>query len=182
LLLVLSVAPSAAKIVKSAQVNCKTGRICLYWWPELPAVQGWHTDPDVNYGLGENGVNVLIPNGSNFANAGAFIYAEAIYKPRYNFSNPKTKTLDGFIADDEAEFRNNNPGDLTIAEAAPLKTGDGQILRSVTYFRPKAKNWERVSFGQEGDYYLLFTLNAHSLKDYDAAQRTYESLLKLYKQ
>jgi hypothetical protein len=182
LLLALDTAPSMAKIAKTAQINCKTGRICFYWWPELPHMKGWHTDSDVNYSMGENGINVLIPDGYSFANAGVIIYAEAVYKPRYESSNPKTKTLEGFIADDEQEFRTNNPGDLTIADTTPLKTGDGYALRSVTYFRPKAKNWERVSFGEEGDYYLIFTLNAHSLKEYDAAQKTYESLLNLYKQ
>jgi hypothetical protein len=178
----MAIAPATAKIVKTARTDCKTNRICLYWWPQLPAMPGWHTDSAVNYTLGENGAYVLIPDGSDFSNAGAIIYATATYKPSYSRSKPEIKTLDDFIADDKRAFQSENAGTITIADASPLTTGDGETLRSVTYFRPKAKNWDRVAFGEDADYYLTFTINARTLTDYDAAQKAFESLLKAYKQ
>jgi len=175
-------APITAEIVKTAASSCQQNLICFYWWPRLPTIPGWHTDETANYSNGDNGVNTLIPDGFTFANADAIIYAEAVYKPRYEHDNPDSKTLDAFIADDSATFSEKHKDEIVIAEASPLTTGDGHILRSVTYFQEKNKNWERVSYGEEGDYYIVFVINAHSMASYLAAQGIYEKLIKAYKQ
>jgi hypothetical protein len=175
-------APATAKILKMAIPGCQTNQICFYWWPQLTTISGWHTDENANYRNGENGVNTLVPDGFTFASADAVIYAEAIYKPRYEHDNPGSKTLDAFIADDSATFSARHKDEIAIAKADPLSTGDGQILRSMTYFQQKNKNWERVSYGEEGDYYILFVISARSLSSYQVAQSTYEHLIETYKQ
>ena len=69
-----------------------------------------------------------------------------------------------------------------IAEATALKTGDGQVVRSFTYFPPKEGNWERVSYGEEGEYYLIFTVSSRTKDGYAKAVPTYESLVQRYKE
>lgn len=181
LALVLPVAslPAAnAEIVKSAILEGKDCT-CFYWWPKLPAVFGWHTDENANYAKGANGINTLVPNGSTFNDADVILYASATYKPRYEKKNPASKTLEAFIEDDESEFREEDK-DTVVTETEPLFTHDGQKLRSFTFFRPKERNWERVSYGQEGDFYLVFVLNAHSEEGYRKGQTVYEGLVRQY--
>jgi hypothetical protein len=178
LIATLAVQPALGKIAKTAQVDCKTNRICFYWWPPLPSIPGWHTDAQTNYGVGDHGIYALIPDGSNFANADVIIYGRAVYKPSVD---PKTRNLDAFIADDEEQFRKETNGDISIADAPPLQNANRQKLRSVTYFRPKDRSWERVTYSEENDNYVLFVLNAHSLEAYKAAQATYEALIEAYK-
>jgi len=38
-----------------------------------------------------------------------------------------------------------------------------------------------VAFGEDADYYLTFTVNARTPKDYEMAQKAFESVLKMYK-
>ena len=150
-ILLLSVA-ARAEIEKNA-APCETG-FCLYWWPKLPQLKGWHQDKEQSY---QNGVNALSPDGSSFADAETVIYANAIYKPR----TPKTKSLDMFITDDKKRFFDSDPG-VAITEVTELLTGDAKKFRSFT-FSPKSKgNWEQVSYGEEGDYYLTFVLSSRS--------------------
>lgn len=82
--LLLSLAVRAAEIEKRAQM-CPSG-ICLYWWPKLPPIKGWHQDQNFSY---HYGVDALAPDGFTFSNAVAVMYANAAYKPR----DPRTKSL-----------------------------------------------------------------------------------------
>ncbi len=180
-LAVASLPTAKAEIVKSAIFDYDKNQTCFYWWPKLPAVPGWHTDEKANYTMGENGVNMLIPDGMKFADADAdaVIYAAATYRSRYEKRNPGSKSLEAFIADDKATFAEKHK-EIVIEEVEPLTTGDGQKMRSFTFFRPKDKNWERVSYGQEGDFYLVFTINAQSETGYRANQAIYEDLIRRY--
>jgi hypothetical protein len=160
-----------AEIEKTATV-CNTG-ICLYWWPKLPAVSGWHQDKEqsLNYGA-----NALAPNGSSFVDAEAVMYAVAVYKPR----DPQDKSLAMFIAGDKSQFLSSNPNSA-ITQVSDLVNGDGNKLPSFTFF-PKANgNWEQVSYGEEGDFYLTFVLSARSKKAFEKTQGTYRDLIAHYK-
>jgi len=168
----LFAATAGAEIEKNA-VMCDTG-ICLYWWPKLPELKGWHQDKDQSYNYG---VNALAPDGASFAKAEAVMYAVANYKPRM----PEVKSIDTLIANDKKEFLASNSG-LTISECKELATGDGRKLRSLTFF-PKSKgNWEQVSYGEEDDFYLVFTLSARSKEGFDKAQGAYGELIARYKE
>jgi hypothetical protein len=181
-IILLAGGTAKSAIVKTAKIDCQKSQICFYWWPKLPALPGWHTDTQANYSYGPNGMYSLVPDKSDFNSADVIIYASATYKPQYGFKNSTSKTLDAFIADEQRTFRKDYRNGLRVGEVKSLVTGDGRSLRSLTYFRPRDKNWERVSYGEEGDYYLIFAISARSEKGYLAAQPTYENLIKAYKQ
>src|SRR5262249_47682872 len=152
----LLAASAHAEIVKVANVDCTHKAICFYWWPKLPSLPGWHADADQNVKNGPNGVSMLVPDGTDFSHAGAVMFGEAVYRPRYEWKNPNSKSLDAFIADDMAATLESHK-DFKIAEAEPVSTADGQKLRSFTFVR--SGECERVSYGVEGDYYLVFAIS-----------------------
>jgi len=169
-----------AEIIKTAIPNCVKDKICFYWWPKLPPLKGWHSDERANYANGDgNGINALVPDGSDFVNADTVIYAQAVFKERYEADNPKSRTLEAFVADDRAAIAQDHK-DMRIDEAPALTTGDGRKLRSLTYIR--AGELERVSYGEEGGYYLLFVINAHSENGYRTGMAAYETLVHSYRQ
>jgi hypothetical protein len=148
--------------------------LCFHWWPKLPSVDGWHPDRENSLGYA---ANALAPDGFTFGDAETVMYAKAIYKPR----EPESKSVDMLIENDKKDFLADTP-DIAIEAAGSLTTADGQVLRSFTFF-PKSKgNWERVSYGEEGEYYLIFTVSSRSLKGYSAAMTAYEQLIGRYKE
>jgi len=171
LLILLLPNASSAEMVKSFTLDCKG--ICLHWWPKLPPIKGWHQDVDVSY---HDNINVLVPDGHKFADADAVMYANAIYKSRV----PEDKTLDHFIEGDKEKFLSDHPK-MEIMELGRLTTGDGKSLRSLSFVL-KDEGWERVSYGEEGDFYLVFTLSSRSQKGYDETMGTYEKLVESYRE
>lgn len=146
----------------------------FYWWPKLPSVAGWHQDKDSSF---RYSVNALAPDSGTFSNAETVMYAKASYKPRI----PKIKSLEMLIASDKEDFLKNVPG-VEIQEAKPLITADGKPFKSFTYFPKNAGNWERVTYGEEGEFFLIFTISSRSKAGYDANAQAYEKLIKLYKE
>jgi len=72
---------------------------------------------------------------------------------------------------------------LRISDTPPIRTADGKPLRSLTFFPPDGKgNWERVAYGEEGEYFLIFTLSARSLESYRASLPAFETLLAGYRE
>lgn len=170
--LTLFLSMTARAEIEKYALQCETG-FCLYWWPKLPEIKGWHQDKDESY---HYSMNALAPDGSSFVNAEAVMYANAVYKPRV----PETKSLDTFIADDKKHFLASDPH-IAIAEVSELITGDGNKFRSFTFF-PKSKgNWEEVTYGEEGEYYLTFVLSSRSKDRFDKTQSSYRQLIGQYK-
>jgi hypothetical protein len=73
------------------------------------------------------------------------------------------------------------PG-ITITETKLIVTADGKKLRSFTFFPTKQGNWERVSYGEEGEFYLVFTISSRTKMAYDRAIAAYESLVSGYRE
>jgi hypothetical protein len=167
-----SVQFSHAEIEKFA-IPGKKG-LNLHWWPKLPVIPGWHQDREHSLRYSSN---ALVPDGYTFANAEAVMYARAIYKPR----EPGIKSLQMLIENDKQDFLANAPG-ITINETGSLVTADGKTLRSFTFFPKGQGNWERVSYGEEGEFYLIFSLSSRSLAGYEAAVTVYGKLIGLYKE
>jgi len=165
-------APAIGEIEKLGN-PCETG-ICLYWWPKLPTVKGWHHEDGPSQ---QNATNILAPDGATFSDAETVMYAKASYKPRM----PEIKTLAALIADDKKHFVENVPG-VIVTEVKALRTGDGQKLRSFTFFPPGQGNWERVSYGEEGDFYLIFAVSSRTKSGYDKAMPAYEAMISGYKE
>ena len=148
--------------------------LCFHWWPKLSPADGWHQDRENSLGYS---ANALAPDGFTFSDAESVMYAKAIYKPR----EPETKSVDMLIENDRRDFLADTP-DIVIEAAAGLTTADGRVLRSFTFF-PKTKgNWERVSYGEEGEYYLIFTVSSRSLEGYLTAMTAYQQLIGRYKE
>jgi hypothetical protein len=163
---------SSAEIEKIGE-PCETG-ICLYCWPKLPAVAHWHHErgPSLKYGA-----NTLARDGTTFMDADTVMYAKALYKPRI----PGTTSLDVVLMNnDKEQFVRDTPV-VKRSEVKALKTGDGQILRSFTFFPATQGNWERVSYGEEDDFYLIFTISSRTKSGYDKALPAYEAMINAYR-
>lgn len=176
LILLLSLAFASVSIhaeIEKSFTQCPNG-FCLYWWPKLPDIKGWHQE------LGQSqyfGFNALAPDGFTFKDAAAVMYAKASYKPR----DPETKTLAAFIENDKVDFIRSDPG-IVVAALAPLPTADGKKLSSFTYFPTNGGNWECVSYGEEGEFYLTFVLSARSKAAYEKAFPSFKAMINAYKE
>jgi hypothetical protein len=162
---------SLAEIEKVGQ-PCETG-ICLAWWPKLAPAKGWHHEREPSLA---NGANIQVPDGFTFSNAETVIYAKALYKPR----TPETTSLEMLIRNDKERLLSSDPG-IAIAEAPPLKTKDGKALKSFTFFPNGEGNWEQVTYGEDGDFYLLFTISSRSHAGFLASLKMYEEYIGRYK-
>ena len=163
---------AAAEIEKIANV-CEQ-QICFYWWPKLPPPAGWHHEPEPSR---KHHMNVLAPDGSSFSDAETIIYARALYKPDLKGMG----SVDDVVADDKKGFAEHAPP-ATVADVEPLVTGDGQKLRSITFFPKEEGNWEIVAYGVEGDYYLMFTMSSRTQRGYKEALPIFAALLHAYKE
>ena len=171
-MLVLFSVSASAEIEKFAQM-CEQ-QICFYWWPKLPEVKGWHHEREHSYLYS---ANAQAPDGYTFANAEYVVYAKAIYKPR----DPETKSLKMLIENGKNDFVSKDPS-ILITEAEPLVTGDGQIMKSYTFFSKGKGNWERVSYGEKGDFYLIFTVSSRTEQGYKVALSAYKQFVNRYKE
>ena len=169
--LLLAWGTADAQIQRIAQI-CNVG-ICLYWWPKLPTVPGWHQDKYASY---HYGANMLAPNGYTFANAPTVMYAKAMYKPRV----PELKSVAMLIDEDEKGSLQDDPHQ-TVASVGEMVTADGNRLKAYTFFPQGQGNWERVAYGQEGSYYLIFALSARTKAGYEKALAAYQFMVAHYR-
>jgi hypothetical protein len=146
----------------------------LYWWPIVTMIGGWEQDEVASCA---NSINALVPKGQTFRDAPAVIYAKALYKPR----TPETKSLEQFIREDIARFKRDFPG-IVIEQLASINDGDGQSLPYYSFALQNAGNWDLVAYGEEGDFYLVFTLSGNSKAARDAARGDFERLVSQYKE
>jgi hypothetical protein len=169
--LLLASVTAVPEIEKVGRV-CGSG-ICPAWWPKLDSVAGWHHEDEASFA---NSANVQVPDGFTFATAQTVIYARALYKPR----NPETTSLAVVIKDDRTEFLKESPN-VEVAKVSPLKTRDGQALETYTFFPKASGSWEEVSYGEEGDFYLIFTISSRSRAGFVASLPVYERYIAQYK-
>ena len=175
LLLVIALlfaAPVARAEIEKIAIPGEKG-MSFYWWPKLPNVAGWHQDRDHSF---QYSVNALAPDNATFANAETVMYAKAIFKPR----DPEIKTIEMLIARDKKDFLRNVPG-VEIREVKSLATADGKHFKSFAFSPKGSGNWERVTYAEEGEFFLVFTVSSHSKAGYDSTESTYEKLIGLYK-
>jgi hypothetical protein len=145
----------------------------VYWWPALPIPKSWVHDDEVSK---ERGVNVILPAGKSFDDAPAVIYASADYKPRF----PKIHSLAEFIRQDKADIASQSPT-AVVSDRADAKTGDGTTLKVMSYALPQKRQWELVAYGEEGDFYILFTVSAATETDLKASEGVFYALLATYR-
>jgi len=172
--LALAVAPAVgvADIFKLA-VPTDQG-MQVYWWPKLPIIAGWEHDEDASRG---NSVNMLVPDGKTFSKAPAVMYARAVFKPRV----PETKSLAQLITDDQATFEREVPG-IAVVELAPIADGDGKPHRLFSFSPPKSGTWELVAYGEEGEFYLIFTVSGNSKAALEHATPDFRKVVAQYRE
>jgi len=168
----LVIQPVQAEIIKIAIPDEEN--VSLYWWPRLPKIDGWHQDMDHSFLYN---VNALAPDKATFADAETIMYAKAIFKS----SIPEIRSLDMLIERDKKTFLDNVPG-VEIQEVESLQTADEEEFRSFTFFPAGPGNWERVSYGDEGEFFLVFAISSRSKAGYDATAGIYEKLVGLYRE
>lgn len=165
--------PSAfAEIERLAipSLSCKN-EICFLWWPKIRAPTGWHHDYEASL---QTSSNVFAPDGSTFADAETVMYAKAVYKP----SDPETQSLEMFIEKDKKAFSK----DTTVKVLADLKTADGQKLKSLSFFSHDKGNFEKVSYGEEGDFYLVFAISSRTRHGYDGVTEIFDQFVASYRE
>ena len=143
-----------------------------HWWPKVQVPTGWvHAVAD-SYHLDVYG---LAPRGVDFEKSDRVMYAKTLSKAR----ETDVKTLAQFIARDHQKLRADAP-QLVIKEVGSLATADGKRLRSFTLFPKYDGAYERVAYGEEGDFFVLFTLSAANRPAYEAALPAFAQLVKSY--
>ena len=173
LIMTLLTPPVFAEIYKVAIPDKRCGKVCFYWWPVLPKIDGWEQDMPNSF---HYSANTQAPLGESFSNAESVIYAKALFKPRM----PKTKSLPQLISEDHNKFKkHSNP---IITQLKSLSSNDGRVFKSFQFF-PKGKgNFERVSYGEEGEFYLVFTLSSRSKEGYESSMSSYRKFIEQYSQ
>ena len=142
----------------------------FYWWPVLPKVKGWHHEE--NYSIKYN-INAQAPEGFNFSNAETVIYAKALYKPRV----PESKSLDKLIQNDKKQFLEQD-SKMKITKVA---SSNEKYFQSFTFFPSSKGNWEKVSYAEEDDFYLVFTISSRTENGYKKSLKGYEEFVSKYK-
>jgi hypothetical protein len=169
LLCPVAVAPLHAEI---EMVAVPTERDPAYhWWPKIRIPEGWHHERNASV---EYSLNALAPDGFTFDDAPTVMYAKAVAKAR----ELDVKSLQMFIKKDLDAVR-ANPG-VEIKEVQRLTTADGKRLRSFTFFPKKNGTWDRVAYGEEGTFYLIFTVSSHTLGGYQSAGKAYQAMVGRY--
>lgn len=164
--------PGRAEVEKNA-VSGAQG-IELFWWPRLPAVEGWEHDRPASL---QYGANMLVPRGKAFGAAEAVIYAKALYKPRA----PQIASLDALVERDRQEFGGPGGG-LLVHDSSRLYSADAHPLPCLLFEPVSGGNWERVCYLEEGDYYLLFTLSSRSRAGFESSMKTFVEVVTHYRQ
>jgi len=170
ILLLLLPCKAFAEIEKIAIPNDKG--ISFYWWPKITPPQGWVQDKAYSY---HYAVNAMTPEGYTFANAKTVMYAKANYKPR----DPDIKSLEAFMERDKEIFLSKMPN-IRIIKTDSLHTADRKIFISYNFFPEKAGNWEKVAYGEEGDFYIVFTISARSKEEFDSSESAFKALVENY--
>jgi hypothetical protein len=169
--LLLIAAPFADAEIFQLAVPAAQG-MKLYWWPVLPPIAGWEHDEGASRA---QGVNALVPAGQTFAHAPAIIYARALYKPRMS----DVKSLDQLIEGDISSFKKRLP-DTSVEKLMPIRDGDGKDHPYYSFTPSQKGSWELVAYGEEGDYYLIFTVSGNSKQARDDARAPFEALISKY--
>ena len=162
-----------AEIYKVAIPDERCGKMCFYWWPVLPKVDGWEQDMPNSYHFS---ANTQAPTGESFSNAESVIYAKALFKPRI----PDTKSLSQLITEDQNKFKEHSSAIINQLES--LNTSDGIELKSYQFFPNGKGNYERVSYGEEGEFYLVFTLSSRSKVGYESSMPSYLQFVGQYRE
>jgi len=181
LLILLLLLPSLvmAEIHKEAQVCGDSGKICFFWWPKLPEIEGWHQDIDHSY---HYRMNTQAPNNYTFSNAETVIYASAEFRDE---SYPE-KTLEEFISVSQDQFIKGAPSELQVKKIGePISKGKHKFI-SYSFYPKGEGNWEQISYAEDQDadgnkYFIIVALSSRSKNGFDQNIDAYKDFVSQYK-
>ncbi|MBL0211959.1 MAG: hypothetical protein IPQ13_13775 [Holophagaceae bacterium] len=159
--------------IEKTGVPSDTG-INLYWWPKVSSPKGFEFQAEVSRRFG---AKMFVQHGATFSNSESVIYAKAIYKPRM----PEIKSLSALIDHDIAEFKGRDPK-LKIVRAPFLPDGDGKLLQVLSFSPSGQGNWESVAYGEEGEFYLIFTISSQTSKGHEISFPAFKAMLQGYRE
>lgn len=168
-----------AEIEKIAEITNRkgegcNGKICFYWWPKVQLPEGWEHDRSSSLLLNSN---VIVPVGSTFANAETIMYARAMFKPRMK----DTKSLEALMESDRKDFLAKHKG-MKAKDLEPLQSGDSKPFKVVSFSPSKKGNWEQVAYGEETEYYLVFTISSQGKNGLERDLSKFKELIERYKE
>jgi hypothetical protein len=172
----LASAPAGGEVTKLL-LQCKEGKLCPAYRASITAPQGWTFDRDAERRLN---VQVLVPKGSTFDDAGAVIYASVTY-------NPKNRSVADYIADDQAKWR-AKAADVKIAALDDVPRASGkEAFRLYHYEMPSStvQPFERVATAIDSDkdgngFLVAIVLSAKSMAALSDAEPAYLAVLTAY--
>lgn len=144
-----------------------------YWWPVYIDASGKREESFYGLPLGDY---PTAANGTLLDDIETVIYARAIFKPRVR----TILSLEELIEDDQQQFRRRDP-DAVIRAVEPVMTTEGDALRSYLYISQKGNSWEQVSYSEEGQFYLLFTIRSQSQHRYVEDLPSYLNYIRKYR-
>ncbi len=179
ILLALTTTNTNAEIHKEASMCADSGQICFYWWPKLPAIDGWQQDLRFSY---HYRMNAQAPIASNFGQSETVIYARAEDKK----ANPDFNSLEEFISFSQQHFISGAPSKVTVTKTDEFETAGKQRFISYSFVPEGSGNWEQVSYGEDSDndgnsYYIIITLSSRTEKGYKKTLPDYLKIVKQYK-
>lgn len=163
-------APALAEVERTARAG--PDGISLSWWPRLPGLPGWVRDPLKSE---QYAASTLVPEAAGAVGTSAVIYAKAQYKPRA----PELRVLNDLITRDRNAAVEDGGG---VRPSPGLVSGNGRPLVCLEFESAVGDSWMRACYLEEGDYYLVFALNARERDDYARAMKDFETLVARYRE
>ena len=142
-------------------------------WVPVLNINGWHQDKEHTLWLHSN---IHVPDGSTYINSPIKIFANAVNKKRH----PKFKSLTDFIDNYYIAGFGELERNVKPKKEKNIYTADGKELISYSISSLTDLPWERVSYGEEGDYFTIFTLSGRTEDAYKSALPIYLKSLEEY--
>jgi hypothetical protein len=169
-LIVLSGAAHAE--IEKIATPTDTGLV-FQWWPKVQPSSGWHFDSGSSHHFG---FNAMAPDGSTFSKAETVMYGKADYKPRV----PEIKSLALLIQGDISDFHRAYPG-MAVTTERPISSANHKSFQVVTFSPSTGGNWERVAYGEDGEFYLIFTASSRTKSGLEQAMPAFNAMVKSYR-
>jgi hypothetical protein len=136
-------------------------------WPKLPTLADWHQDEQISL---KRGVNFLVPDGADTATAEMTISAEGVSRQ----GGPTE--ISALLERDKAAAAN-----AEVKQLPAVRDKDG-VPFQLYAFAPAGGNgrWQVAAYAEEGDYLLVFRLNATSKAAEDRAMPIFTGMIQKY--
>ena len=170
LLLLSGIFPAAHAETEGFAYACGSST-CFWRRPIVDPPPGWVRDDEAGAHFK---FNAFAKKGEDFVDAGAVLYANAIYRKN---AEP---TLAAQIAADKKRILKSDPR-AKISEAPSRQNADGKRLATFMFVPQKdADGWETVAYDEEGDHYLRFVLSARNKRAHDEALPAFTAFVRGY--